>query len=64
MLLGVGPSHLTHGVVSDYLLRLMLLDTDDGVLAIELADAPDGGSDFDDWWTAAADITDTFNFKT
>ena len=64
VIIGVGPSHLTHGVVPDYRLRLMLLDSGNGVLAVELADAPAGGSDFDDWWTAAADITDTFDFTT
>ena len=62
MLTGTSPSSLTHAVVPDYPLRLDLFDHDGKILVIELADAPNGGSNFDDWWTAAAEITKTFTF--
>ncbi|HYN32681.1 MAG TPA: hypothetical protein VES40_08655 [Ilumatobacteraceae bacterium] len=63
VIIGVGRSSLTHGVVPGYPLRLDLFDMADGeMMAIELADAPNGGSDFDDWWAAAADVTNTFRF--
>ena len=64
VLTGTGPSHLTHGVVPNYPLRLDLFDRNGTILAVELADAPNGGSQFDQWWTAAAEITKTFKFET
>jgi len=62
VLLGTGRSQLTHAVVPNYPLRLDLLSYDGGVLAIELADAPNGGSSFDSWWDAAAPVVSTFAF--
>jgi hypothetical protein len=62
VVLGTGPSQLTHAVVPDYPLRLDLLAHDGGVLAVELADAAGGGSDFADWWTAAVPVLRTFQF--
>ena len=62
VILGIGPSQLTHGVVPNYPLRLDLLADGQGVLAVELADAPNGGSRFPDWWTAAEPLLGTFHF--
>ena len=62
--LGTRSSQLTHGVVPNYPLRLNLLAYDGGVLAIELADAPDGGSQFPHWWSAAYPVLRTFSFGT
>lgn len=62
VLMGTGASGLTHAVVPDYPLRLYLLESEGGVLAVELADAPDGGSQYEDWWTSAQSILRTFEF--
>jgi len=40
VIIGVGRSSLTHSVGPSYPLRLSLLAFQDGVLAIEIADAP------------------------
>jgi hypothetical protein len=60
---GTGQSSLLHGVSPDYALRLAFLTSGDEVLAIELADAPNGGSDLADWWNGAAEVVDSLNFS-
>ena len=61
----MAPSSLSHAVGADYPLRLDLLDRPNKrLLAIELADAPQGGSNFDDWWSAASEVVKTFEFET
>jgi hypothetical protein len=60
--IGVEPSSVAHAVIPEYPMRLYLLDYADGVLAIEIADAPDGGSDSTDWFADASEIVKAFNF--
>lgn len=64
VLVGVDPSSLAHAVIPGYSLRLYLLDHADGILAIEIADAPNGGSDSTDWFADASEVADALNFTT
>ena len=59
---GKQPSDLLHGVNAGYFLRLYLLRNATRIPAIEIADAK-GGSDYDDWPTAADAVVATFEFK-
>jgi hypothetical protein len=59
---GTHQSSLAHGVSPGYALRLALLTHGNEVLAVELADAK-GGSDFTDWWGAAATVVASLNFS-
>jgi hypothetical protein len=61
-IVGTGRSSLAHGVSPGYALRLAFLTNGDAVMAVELADAPDGGSDYEDFWGTAADVVDSFRF--
>lgn len=61
-IIGTGETHLTHAV--DPPQRLYLFDHSGKILVIEIDDAPHGGSQFDDWWAEAAQITKTFHFGT
>ena len=58
---GKAPTDLLHGVNPGYFLRLYLLRNASRILAIEIADAP-GGSDLDDWPTAADAVVAQFQF--
>jgi hypothetical protein len=42
---------------------MAFLTNGDTVLAIELADAPNGGSDLADWWSSAAEVVNSLNFS-
>jgi hypothetical protein len=59
---GKFPSSLIHGVVPNYGLRVYLLQNGTETLAIEVADATKGGSDYPDWYKAAGDVIKTFIF--
>jgi hypothetical protein len=59
---GAGQSSLVHGVQANYGLRIYLLRHGDSTLAIELADAPNGGSDIANWFAGAALVVKTFSF--
>jgi hypothetical protein len=61
-IVGTGRSSLAHGVSPGYALRMAFLTNGEAVMAIELADAPDGGSDYEDFWGAAAEVVDSFRF--
>jgi hypothetical protein len=58
---GALPSDLVHGVNAGYFLRLYLLRSGPRIVAIEIADAK-GGSDLEDWPTAADAVVGTFQF--
>ena len=60
---GTEPSELVHAVAPEYPIRIYLLHAGDRTLAIEMADAPNGGSDFEDWWPAAESVVSSFAFK-
>ena len=62
VLVGVDPSSVSHAVIPGYPLRLYLLDHADGILAIEIADAPNGGSDSTAWFADASDVAEGFKF--
>jgi hypothetical protein len=59
--IGKDPSDLLHGVNPGYFLRLYLLRNASRIVAIEIADAK-GGSDYDDWPTAADAVVAQFQF--
>ncbi len=59
---GSFPSDLVHAVDPGYSLRIYLLHSGEATLAIEMADAPNGGSDIADWLPAAEDVVATFQF--
>ena len=58
---GKQPSDLAHGVNPGYSLRLYLLRNGSRIVAIEIADAK-GGSNYDDWPTAADAVVAGFKF--
>jgi hypothetical protein len=62
VMVGMDPSSLVHGLIPGYKLRLYLLHFGQDTLAIEIADAPGGGSDFPDWPTGADGVVATFKF--
>lgn len=59
---GNGPSSLVHSVSKDYPLRVYLLHNHGRTLAVELADAPGGGSTYKRWFDAAGSVIDSFRF--
>lgn len=59
---GSYPSSLVHAVDRDYPLRIFLLRNGDRTLAIELADAPGGGSDYPDWFAGADPVVRSLSF--
>jgi len=59
---GANPTSLVHAVDRDYPLRIYLLRNGDKALAVELADAPDGGSDYADWFGSAKQVVDSLDF--
>ncbi len=61
---GTDPSSPFHSVIPIQPVRLYLLHYSSGVLAIEVADAIPGGSDITDWYSAAAQVIDSFAFDT
>ena len=61
---GTDPSRLVHSIIPIQPVRLYLLHYGSGVLAIELGDHISGGSDFTDWYSAAAPVIDSFAFDT
>jgi hypothetical protein len=63
VIVGFGPSSLVHSVIAGYRLRVAFLQHDSNVLAVEVADAPHGGSDYVDWFTQADQIVSTFRFS-
>lgn len=63
VIVGIGRSSLAHGVLPGYGLRMAFLANGESLLAIELADAPDGGGDDDDWWASAGPVIESFRFS-
>lgn len=59
---GAFPTSLVHAVDTDYPMRVFLLRNGDKALAVELADAPNGGSDFADWFAAAEPVVEGLVF--
>jgi hypothetical protein len=63
VIVGSGPSSLVHSVASDYPLQITFLQNGSALLAIEVADAPNGGSDYADWFAPADQVVNTFRFS-
>jgi hypothetical protein len=59
---GAYPTSLVHAVDRDYPIRIFLLRNGERTLAIELADAPGGGSDYADWFAAADPVVRGLSF--
>jgi hypothetical protein len=63
VIVGVGRSSLVHSVAAGYPLRMVFLQHGRDLLAIEVADAPHGGSDYADWLPQADHVVSTFRFS-
>ncbi len=63
VIVGVGRSSLVHSVAAGYPLRMVFLQHGSDLLAIEVADAPHGGSDYADWFAQADQVVSTFRFS-
>ena len=63
VIVGLGRSSLVHSVMAGYPLRVSFLQLDSNLLAIEVADAPQGGSDYADWFAQADRVVNTFGFS-
>ena len=63
ILVGTGRSSLTHAVSAVQPLRLYLLDSEHGTLAIEVAEATRRGSASEDWYDEAQRIVDGLRFE-
>ena len=62
VIVGVGRSSLVHSVAAGYPLRMVFLQHGSDLLAIEVADAPNGRSDYD-WFARADQVVSTFRFS-
>jgi hypothetical protein len=63
VIVGSGRSSLVHSVAAGYPLEMVFLQHGSDLLAIEVADAPHGGSDYVDWFAQAEQVVSTFRFS-
>ena len=59
---GERPTDLVHSALPGNNLRIALLRNGDATLAVEITDIDQGGSDIDDWKSAADAVAQTFEF--